>query len=348
MAEETLKTTKVCPYPFSRMELGNKSFTPCCGMWLKEEFHQLDQGEDFWNGPAAQELRQRMYNGDYSLCRRSMCKTQLVAIEDLDQPNHTRTETSVTKKNLEAIQAGETVLPEGPSSISTIADPRCNLACPSCRSDFIFNIDDYTQKKIDQSQEFIWKNREHLVELRMSGNGEVFFSPWLRGLFKLLSKQDFPKLKRINVQTNGILMSPEEVGKLRPGTDLIYEVMVSIDAGNEEVYKSVRKGGDWQKLMRNLEWISQQRKVGRFKRLKLQFVVRRENYKTIPEFINLGLRLGVDCIFFTALMPWENMAIADYRSEAVHVPSHPEHEDFLAYYNQAKQLSNKRVVIFEL
>ena len=84
---------KLCPYPFSRIQTNHtenktshESFYPCCPSWLKEEYHRLPKEnkiENVWNGKAAQELRSRMYKGDFSLCDIEACKIQLLSLDEL-------------------------------------------------------------------------------------------------------------------------------------------------------------------------------------------------------------------------------------------------------------------------
>jgi hypothetical protein len=53
------------------------AFFPCCPSWHTDEYMTLDFEEnldDIWNGKVAQDLRKKMYEGDFSYCKREECK----------------------------------------------------------------------------------------------------------------------------------------------------------------------------------------------------------------------------------------------------------------------------------
>jgi MoaA/NifB/PqqE/SkfB family radical SAM enzyme len=82
--------------------------------------------------------------------------------------------------------------------------------------------------------------------------------------------------------TNGMLIK-----KLLPTTGIfprITEYRISIDAGSPEVYEKVRVGGDWDTLIGSLEFLKEQ---GLSKLVNLQFVVQKNNFRDIPNFIQL-------------------------------------------------------------
>src|SRR5262249_28621025 len=159
------------------------------------------------------------------------------------------------------------------------ADPRCNLACPSCRSTKITKLDPYFERQVAHAERLLELYRKDVRSLKMAGNGEVFYSPFLRKLLKDISTETYPSLNRIHILTNGTYMTPDTFEKLRPGTDLIQSIAVSIDAGTAEVYRAVR-GGDWDALVRNLEWVAGERQTGRFPEFGLSFTVRAANFRT--------------------------------------------------------------------
>ena len=82
--------------------------------------------------------------------------------------------------------------------------------------------------------------------------------------------------------TNGILIK-----KLLPTTGIfprITNYWISIDAGSPEVYEQVRVGGDWDTLMGSLDFLKEQ---GLSRLVTLQFVVQKNNFRDIPNFVQL-------------------------------------------------------------
>ena len=127
-------------------------------------------------------------------------------------------------------------------------------------------------------------------------------------------------------RSNGIFLEESVLSELRPGSDRINRVHVSVDAGDAETYALVR-GGDWRRLERNLRWTSGERKRGRFESFVLLFVYRRENFRSMPAFARLGAELGADAVHFSPVQSWER-AHLDYERTAVHLATHPEHSEF--------------------
>lgn len=312
------------------MEVRAGKFVPCCHGWLTSEYHDLPAGEDVWNGPAALELRRRILNGDYSLCRRDLCHVPIVTLTENDEH-----EAQVSSENAQAIENNQSYMPGPPQFICVVADPRCNLDCPSCRKDFIFEINDDDQKEMTATEHYLRTYSKDLLGLRFAGDGEVFFSAWKRQVLKSISRESYPKLQYIELTTNGVLFDQKNFDLLRPGTELIRRITVSIDAGTKDIYSEVR-GKDWDRLMQNLVWMSGLKKSGQLKKFQINFTIRAANYRSIPQFVKLGEFLDVSSIKFMAFEPWHRMKISNYQNEAVHLESHPEHAQFYDIWSSVK------------
>jgi len=100
---------------------------------------------------------------------------------------------------------------------------------------------------------------------------------------------------------------------------MVRKISVSIDAGTAEVYKKVR-GGDWNTLLKNLEWVSGLRAAGRLNQFSINFVLRKANFHTLPQFIELGKNLGVDFALVSRVWKWDGMPMDEYVKEAIHIP----------------------------
>ena len=81
--------------------------------------------------------------------------------------------------------------------------------------------------------------------------------------------------------------------------------------------------------MKNLELIAEMRRSGSIRRFQINFVVQEENYREIPEFIELGTRLGVDNIWFQRLTNYGAYAEGAFAKADVTSPSHPKHRELL-------------------
>jgi sulfatase maturation enzyme AslB (radical SAM superfamily) len=158
----------------------------------------------------------------------------------------------------------------------------------------------------------------------------------MRGLLMTADRDRFSAIEEVHLQTNGLLCDAESFRALRPGSDSIRRINVSIDAGTAEVYRVVR-GGDWGKLMNNLRWIGEQRRSGRIRRFTITFTVRRANFRTMPDFVRLGRRFGVDRVQFTAFVAHARMAIPDPAAETVFSPAHPDYPEFAEIFSKLRR-----------
>lgn len=347
--------TKICPHPFSQMDMpAYGPFVPCCYTWLTDEYYALEPREyysslhgkhDAWSGPGATALRKAVLKGDYRYCRRDICQTKLYSLEEIDELRARKESLypPISERNAAAMGEGAAALPEGPAYASITGDPRCNLACPSCRKEKITKLTPYSEGLLKKTDEALERFAGSIEVMKMSADGEVFFSAYLRELLKSAGdKSRFPRLREVDLVTNGILFNQKTFDELRPGTELIRRVAVSVDAGTKEAYAEVR-GGDWDRLWENLRWAGEKRARGEFRDLALRFVVRKANFRTMKEFVRLAEEIGADCVDFSQFVQWNGMAVEDFAAEAVHMPEHPDHAELKQIQAELKQSRRVRV-----
>src|SRR5262249_2321595 len=158
--------------------------------------------------------------------------------------------------------------------ISISHDPSCNLACPQCRRDFILADDAKNEEYTETIDRFIKPLIEYAQidrsTILMSGDGEIFISPHYHEVLKLFDPEKHGDVG-INLLSNGLVFETgwKKVPNIHP---LVRAVTISTDAGSEEVYRETR-GGSWEKLYRNLEYISSLRKSGEIKRFDINYAV---------------------------------------------------------------------------
>jgi wyosine [tRNA(Phe)-imidazoG37] synthetase (radical SAM superfamily) len=104
---------------------------------------------------------------------------------------------------------------------------------------------------------------------------------------------------------------------------------VSIDAARADTYERLRRPAKWSILMKNLELMADMRRSGSIRRFQVNFVVQEENYREIPEFVELGTRMGVDGIWFQRLTNYGAYTEAAFARADITSPSHPQHTELL-------------------
>lgn len=319
-----------CSKPFEWFEVtqlnGRGGVYLCCPSWLATPVGNLRHQSvaEIWNSEKARAIRRSVLDGSFSYCNAARCpylQTRSGPVQRIGDIEDEGLRT-VIKNDL-------TVLPYGPKKIICTYDQSCNLSCPSCRTALIMerrhereilNIQNKLQDEALQQADF----------LHMTGSGDPFGSPYFRGWLQGMKRRDVPKLEWIHLHTNGQLWTPRLWGSISPEVQqLIKSTEISIDAAAPDTYAVNRRGGDFRKLLRNLEFIGGLRRNGPLKSVKISMVVQENNFREMPDFVRLGQRFEFDQVYFSQLVNWGTFTEEEFRRRAVHLPAHPLHSGFV-------------------
>ena len=171
-------------------------------------------------------------------------------------------------------------------------------------------------------------SKPHPVHLNITGSGDPFGSPSFFNLLKKLDPKRNPKIT-ITLQTNGVLWDENRWNQLKNIHKLNVSAIISLDAGIKEHYDSVRVGGNWDKLMKNLHFIRELK----LSNIRLDMCVQRYNYKSIPEFIQIAQAHGFNS-YTSRIFNWGTFAEKDFDYHNIFDSKHPEHVQFLKVLNQ--------------
>lgn len=168
-----------------------------------------------------------------------------------------------------------------PQSLILDVTNNCNLRCIMCRPQLL--------KENSESWSFI----DFLVATRnlaprsasLGGTGEPLLN---KSLGEMVEHLYVKGIKPI-LNTNGTMLSSAGAWLQK-----VHLMKVSMDAANEETYKTIRGNVGFQELLNNI------RKVTRIHvcRVRLEYVVMSTNYREMLDFIKLAKELGVDGVFF--------------------------------------------------
>jgi Iron-sulfur cluster-binding domain len=315
---------RFCPEPFRRLVSGFAGATHLCHcpQWVPFQVGDIlrDASVDqIWNSEAAMEIRRSVIDGDFSYCSRSMCPA-IVA-------NTLQKKSEVTDPVLRHYIDRRIVnLEAGPTHLQLSYDPSCNLACPSCRTDIVMAKPD----AVDRYQAA--KDRVVLPLLRkthgivmITGGGDPFASKHWRSVLAALNPTEYSELK-LDILTNGLLLRRQwhEFPALKT---MIAHLQISVDAARPKTYAIVRYPGLWEELRPNLDFISKIRRSGEIPSLGINFVVQKENFREMIEFIQLGKELGVDFVLFQRMFNFGSFTEEAFRERDVASPMHPDHTE---------------------
>jgi len=319
-----------CSRPFKWFEVTQVNETGevymCCPSWLDTPIGNLkyQSVEEIWNGKKAQEIRRSILDGSFRYCDFSRCPFLQTVSEPVQEVEDVKDEDLKL-----AIEKGLTILPYGPREINCSYDRSCNLSCPSCRTEIIVEIKN--KQQISAIQDKI--HNEALKDahlLYITGSGDPFGSPFFRKWLQTMKREDMPNLKDIHLHTNGLLWTPKMWSTIAEDIrELIKSAEISIDAASPETYSINRRGGSFERLLKNLEFIGKLRQNGPLEWLGISMVVQENNFMEMPNFIHLGQRFQVDTVYFSQLVNWGTYSEEEYRSRAIHLPYHPRHSEFL-------------------
>ena len=288
-----------CSKPFEWFEVtqlnGRGGVYLCCPSWLDTSVGNLQYQsvEGIWNGEKAQAIRRSILDGSFRYCNASRCpylQTESGPVQRIDQ---------VEENYLRAvIRNRQTVVPYGPQKVICTYDQSCNLSCPSCRTELIIETDK-KEEILDLQSKIEAEALGDAEFLLITGSGDPFGSPFFRKWLQTMNRQDMPNLKRIHLHTNGLLWTPHMWGTISEDIQqLIRSCEISIDAAAPETYAANRRGGNFSKLMDNLEFISSIRRTGPLEFVKISMVVQANNFREMPDFVRLGRRFGCRCRLF--------------------------------------------------
>jgi sulfatase maturation enzyme AslB (radical SAM superfamily) len=119
----------------------------------------------------------------------------------------------------------------------------------------------------------------------------------------------------------------------------LMQVDISVDAARAETYEMVRRGGDFNRLLRNLQFLDDFRAVeGETFRIVLRFVVSAMNFREIPEFVNLARRFHADSVLFTIIRNWGSFTDCEFERMNVASSTNPLHGEFVEILNSPELL----------
>ncbi len=290
---------RFCIQPFNRLETRHNGEVFTCSMnWLSTPIGNInhDTPENIWNSKIAQKIRQSILDGSFSYCSQSKCPKIINKTLPFKKDIRSKFERAIIDQHI-------TVMPIKPQEI------KLNHERSSKPADTVILP--------------LLKDAK-LVEI--TGAGDAFGSEHFRYIMKQINAQAFPQLK-IDLFTNGVLFDEKSWHQLEL-QGLCRRAVISVDATLEKTYNILRKGGDFKRLLQNLEFISRLRQSGELSRVVLVFTVQKENFLQIPDLIRLVKKFNFNQAFFQMITPW-NKSIEEYEDKNVGLSKHPLHQDFL-------------------
>lgn len=316
-------TDRFCRVPFESIETapgGDVHF--CCPAWLPVPIGNLnkDTHEQIWNSPTAEAIRQSIHDGSYRYCSRVHCahiSTNSLPKKDQLKPEHLRT----------AAHRKETRLVARPRKLVLAHDRSCTLSCPSCRTKVIMASKSEQARLNRMADDVLVPLARDAQRVRVTSSGDPFGSGHFRHVMKELDRQRYPRLV-LEIQTNGVLFDEAAWREFDLGGRLGL-VAISLDASKQETYAIVRRGGDFNRLLENLDFLAGRRKAGEISLMRLDFVVQGVNFQEMPDMLAIAARYSFDGIKFQMIRNWHTYSSAEFAEQDIGSRYHPRYAEFL-------------------
>lgn len=183
----------------------------------------------------------------------------------------------------------------GPYHVEIHPADRCNIDCFFCSTAALRGTDEVPMPRFE---EMLGELRQAGTRsLRLSGGGEPLFHRRIRDFLGAIQNAGLPIE---NLTTNAVLMRSEVAELLAATCD---QITVSLNTADEATYASMMQTNarNFQRVVDNVKALTALRRRDRLPRVTLQFLVWKENYRTIPEMYRLAREAGVDEILFNGL-----------------------------------------------
>ena len=315
--EKNLGMTSFCPRPYDTVLIDKQgSCYLCeCTAWLPQSVGNLHTQslEDIVNSKMAAELQSSIADGSYRYCNNQQCAWLL---DKKNLPDWPENKPAVMIQN-----------------IRLAIDNSCNLSCPSCRTKKIFEKDKFQLRKkfqlADKIIDYV-RSQPHKINLHIGSDGDPFASLIYR--YFIQNIKDLPNI-RFTIQTNGLLINKmhERHFEMFRKLDVLN---LSIDGATKETYEKLRRGGSFQQLIRNLEYVKNLKNKLNFKFI-IHCVIQKDNYKEIPLMVQLSKNYLADKIWFNRITNWNTFK--DFDEQDVCNKKNLEHVSYLQIIENVKQ-----------
>ena len=269
-----------CPKPFDTILINQTGscFICECTAWLPQSVGNLYNStlKEIFSSTVAQELRSSIEDGSYRYCNNQQC-------------------TWILKNDVRHYHGIEPKI----SQIRLAIDDSCNLSCPSCRNSLIFhkkgNILKMRFLLSDRINEYLKEHND--INIHIGSDGDPFASLVYRHFMRTVPDN---KTLTFNIQTNGLLVK-KMFGRLENIFDRLKVLNISIDGATKNTYESLRRGGQFEKLLENLEFIKDYHK--HFE-IKIHMVVQKQNWKEMNMMLELADRYNAKQVIFNKITNW--------------------------------------------
>ena len=333
-----------CRTPFNEFHIYMEGkVSNCCFSWLPTHVGNINEQTllEIINNETSRKIRNSVLNGGFKYCNTDNCPY----LNEYLQTGKISHQSRLVDRDSFVDNSKELLL-------FLDYDQSCNLYCESCRSDRILFNYETAPEHLKKTHENVVKQIYELAQsnynltVQMCGSGDVFASSLYWKFLKELPP-NFPLL--LQIITNGILLTEDRLNY--PYIEYLNHISISIDAATETTYETVRRGGKFNVIKKNLEMLGQAIQAKKFKKLEnveIIFVVQQENFHEMPLFVDWITQFkSFNRIWFNLIADWGHLTPERFAQKAIWKTEHPQHQEFLKVLTHPN-LKNPRVYLGNL
>jgi sulfatase maturation enzyme AslB (radical SAM superfamily) len=300
-----MKVKAFCNYPWTHFEVNNPNgdVTMCCDSHIVLGNVNKQSIAEIWNGEGYRKIRNDMLlKGAHAVCSSECAVLKgFKSYQNLDWYKNLEKNSPLflnAQKNDNELSEGKLTLDSMPRWMRFAHSYVCNLNCYHCYQAEI------RKEKLSLPGTFIHQVFElsYFYQVLFYYGGEPFLYEPTRQLLK--SQQVNPHCRHFFV-TNATLLNNELFETLQQKE--IGLISCSLDAANGKTYAILRKGGNWQKVLQNLERISEMKKTKKFV-FSIALTVNSLNALELEKFCDMGISLGAEPMITLVNNPFGSMA----------------------------------------
>lgn len=275
-----------CPRPYDTILIDKKgSCYACeCQSWLPQSIGNLQiksLSEIIDQSEMRRHIQDSIEKGSYRYCNKKQCSWLL----GKDFKHFNDAVPSNIIKNLRLA-----------------IDDSCNLRCPSCRDKLIFHKKGSAfrlgMKLADRVNQWL-SDHHNPIQVHIGSDGDPFASHVYQHFMQNVPDHD---TMNFSIMTNGLMFEEAQM-KIPRVISRLRKLEVSIDGATRETYESVRLGGKWDNLLKNLRSMSALKQKNGFQWC-WHMVVQEKNWQEIPTMLAMAHRYGVDKMYFNRIRDW--------------------------------------------
>jgi len=199
--------------------------------------------------------------------------------------------------NHEERAAGQLVLSSLPLVAKIELTIRCNLACTMCAT--------HDADRVRQDLDFdtfmaLEPLFPYLLSTYLYGIGEPLLHPRVLDMVDVLSRYDV----NVGIISNGLLLDAKTADAFVEKN--LYKLSLSIDGATAATYEKIRRGGSFNTLMQNIEYLAEVKAARKQERpfLTFNFVSMRDTIGELTDLIKLAKKYGAHEVIVSDLIPF--------------------------------------------